>query len=285
MALTAAAVVVGGSPGAARDAFVAGGRSTTTLALREADRSAAVERAERVGRALGFSDGARLDAVRLDDRFAGEVVDEVTFLDDKGRPQAILRTTPDGRIRTAVRLGWSDATGSLTAALATSRARDLLGSIGMTAHGRPAAAVDRSGRGWMVAWPRSVGGVPVRGDGTWVRLWPDGSVHSVAVADAELAAAPSRTLPSSEARRLAEAFVATWAAGGPARGSVADLALAWIAPNDLFEPSRPDAPDPVRRLAWVARVTPTGDLASRLRSVELFIDAGDGRLLGGDVLE
>jgi hypothetical protein len=53
----------------------------------------------------------------------------------------------------------------------------------------------------------------------------------------------------------------------------------------MFEPARPDAPEPIRRLAWVARVTPIGALASRLRSIELYLDAGDGRLLGGDLLE
>lgn len=280
-----ATAALGTSPGAARDAFVAGGRSTQPVALGEAGRQMALDRAARTAQALGFPNGARRVAVRLHDLWAGIVVDEVTTYDAAGRPMAIQRTTTDGHLRTAVRLGWSDATGDLDGSAATRRATSLLDAAGIRVAGRPLAAPDRSGRGWTIAWPRQKDGVPVRGDGTWVRLWPDGSLHSVAIADAPLAPARSTPLPASDARRRAEALVASWAPGGPARGTIDGLALAWIAPNDLFDAAHPDAPEVVRRLAWVVRVTPLGDLASRLRSVELFIDAGDGRLLGGDVLE
>jgi hypothetical protein len=62
------------------------------------------------------------------------------------------------------------------------------------------------------------------------------------------------------------------------------LELAWMAPNDTFAPSRPDAPAATLRLSWVARVATTAALADSLRGLELYLDAGDGSLLGGDVL-
>ena len=57
-----------------------------------------------------------------------------------------------------------------------------------------------------------------------------------------------------------------------------------MAPNDTFSPDRPDAPSSTLRLSWVARVATTGSLADSLRGLELYVDAGDGALIGGDVL-
>ena len=62
------------------------------------------------------------------------------------------------------------------------------------------------------------------------------------------------------------------------------LDLAWVAPNDTFAPARPDAPAATLRLAWVGRVATTATLAESLRGLEVYLDAGDGSLLGGDVL-
>jgi hypothetical protein len=71
---------------------------------------------------------------------------------------------------------------------------------------------------------------------------------------------------------------------------VGDLTLvateqAWVAPNDTWDSARPDAPEPILRLAWVVRYEAHGPLAERIRLVEFWIDAGDGRLLGGDLVE
>ena len=209
----------------------------------------------------------------------------MTTFDAGGRPIAIQRFNPDGRLRTAVRLGWSTARGDLTASAARIAAASLLARAGITGLGQGVATEDPNGRGWTVSWPRRADGARVQGDGTWVRLWADGSLHSVATVDSPLAPAPPSTLTADAARRLAEAQLGGWSRDGGPVGAIAALELAWIAPNDLFDPARPDAPDPVRRLAWVVRVTPAATLASRLRALELYIDAGDGRLLGGDLLE
>ena len=60
---------------------------------------------------------------------------------------------------------------------------------------------------------------------------------------------------------------------------------AWVAPNDTWDPARPDAPDGTLRLAWIVRLQSTGSLAERMRMLEFWLDAGDGALIGGDIAE
>jgi hypothetical protein len=66
--------------------------------------------------------------------------------------------------------------------------------------------------------------------------------------------------------------------------AITTLALAWVAPNSAFDPTGPDAPGTTLRLAWVAEARTSGPLADELRAVKLFLDAGTGALIGGDVL-
>ena len=66
--------------------------------------------------------------------------------------------------------------------------------------------------------------------------------------------------------------------------TVKGLGLAWVPPNDTFAPAAPDAPSATLRLAWVARVTTSGALTENLRALEVYIDAGDGSVIGGDIL-
>jgi hypothetical protein len=66
---------------------------------------------------------------------------------------------------------------------------------------------------------------------------------------------------------------------------VVSTELAWVAPNDTFGGARADAPAAVLRLAWAVRYDTQGALAERVRSIEVWVDAGDGHLLGGDVVE
>jgi hypothetical protein len=267
--------------GAGRDAFVAGQSGTRSVALGTVERTRALDRSAAVRRALGLPDGARQSVSRLEDRFEGGVVDEITTLDAADRPVALVRLETSGRLRTAVRLGWSSATGDLNATAARRHAERLVRSAGLSMAREP-SLVGRTGHGWAVAWPRLAGGVAVRGDGTTVRLWPDGSLHSLSDVESPLASGPSQPIDRGAATSLVRSALAGW---GLTDAMLGEPVLSWVAPNDLFEPARPDAPDPVRRLAWVVRVTPMGEVASRLRAIEVHIDAGDGRLLGGDVLE
>jgi hypothetical protein len=100
-----------------------------------------------------------------------------------------------------------------------------------------------------------------------------------------LAERPGRLLAATDARRLAGAHLAGWLdARSAGQWRISGAALAWVAPNDTFESTAPDAPAPILRLAWVVRVGTSGGLAEAIRGLELYLDAGDGRLLGGDVL-
>ena len=60
--------------------------------------------------------------------------------------------------------------------------------------------------------------------------------------------------------------------------------LAWVAPNDLFAKAGADAPGATLRLAWLVTVEASGSLADQWRRLEIHLDAGDGSLLGGDIL-
>jgi hypothetical protein len=58
-----------------------------------------------------------------------------------------------------------------------------------------------------------------------------------------------------------------------------------VAPNDTWAPERPDAPAETLRLAWIVRYEASGPLSERMRLLELWVDAGDASVIGGDVAE
>ena len=161
--------------------------------------------------------------------------------------------------------------------------RRLLAAAGLTPDGAPTVTPAADG-GWRIAWQRAVGGVPVVGDGSTVTLFGDGTLHAAARRERSLAAAPAATLEVAAAERIArERLVALLGrASGDAR--IVRTRLSWVAPNDTFDGQAPDAPDPVLRLAWVVEVRTVAPLADRLQALELYLDAGDGTLLGGDLL-
>jgi hypothetical protein len=184
----------------------------------------------------------------------------------------------------AVRLGWRAPAGRrISGPAARARAATLATAAGLTRDGTPTVTSAPDG-GWRVAWQRAVGGVPVVGDGSTITLFGDGSLHAAARRERSLAAAPAATLDLAAAERIArERLVALL---GPASGQaqVARTRLSWVAPNDTFDGQAPDAPDPVLRLAWVVEVRTVAPLAHRVQALELYLDAGDGTLLGGDLL-
>ena len=77
-------------------------------------------------------------------------------------------------------------------------------------------------------------------------------------------------------------FGGRWLAGDL---SIVATERAWVAPNDSFGGPRLDAPAETLRLAWAVQLAASGALADRLRAVEVWIDAGDGQVLGGDLVE
>jgi hypothetical protein len=279
------AVAIGVPTSQGGDPFVAGGRSTRPVDLPPSAADQANMRARHLATALGLP-GVTQRVERLEDRFEHRTYDEVTSFDSAGREVAIARFETDGTVAMAVALGWHPGGGSpVDRATAETRGQALARAAGLDVRGRPTVMASTGSGGWSVGWPRVVDGVAVRGDGVRLALWPDGTFHGLNRIERPLAPAPAQPMTSAAARSAAE----TWARAQ--YGSAApDLRLgtverAWVAPNDAFAANGPDAPAETLRLAWVVRFDAVGTLADRVRQIEVWIDAGDGTLLGGDVVE
>jgi hypothetical protein len=267
------------------DPFVAGGRSTRAVDLPASQADRAKARGRQLAAALGLP-GVSQRAERLDDRFEHRTYDEVTSLDAAGREVAIARFEIDGTVAMAVVLGWHPGASSrVDRTAAEARGIALARASGLDVRGRPAVVASAGSGGWSITWSRVVDGVPVRGDGVRVGLWPDGSFHGLSRIQRPLADAPVQPMAAEVAQKAAEA----WAARryGPAATDLAvgSVERAWVAPNDTFAANGLDAPAETLRLAWLVHFDAHGTLATRLRSVEVWLDAGDASLLGGDVVE
>jgi hypothetical protein len=290
LALVAVATLVARPASQAADLhpWAAGERAMVTSAP-DADLAAAIDvRVAGLERALGLSGTAGRRFAVVDDRFQQRRVDEVTYLDQRGRPIGLVRLAPDGRLVAAVRLGYRDAfaLGSLDAAAAVSRARALVDSLGLTLPASsPTARVMMNGALWAVTWPRVVAGIAVHGDGLTVRLWRSGDLHSVTVSERPLEQ-PQSMISGEQARAaLDDLLAALMRAERSADGTVESPVLRWVAPNDRFRPSGADAPAPSLRLAYVFEMRFTGVSATIIRSVTFWIDAETAELIGGDLLQ
>jgi hypothetical protein len=280
-------LVVGAGPGQAGNDFRAGGRSTRSTPAGNDAVARAQARGRAVAAALGLP-GVSQRVERLDDLFEHRTYDEVTSLDAAGREVAITRLEPDGAVAMALSLGWHPSSGpAIDAPAAAVRAEALARAIGLAPVGRPAVRASAGAGGWSIAWPRTVDGVVVRGDGLRIALWLDGTFHGLTRSERQLAPAPAadRRIGSAAARAAAAAVVRAPSGSSAGDLQVGQVERVWVAPNDTFGGSRIDAPAEILRLAWAVRFDATGALSERVRSVEVWIDAGDGHLLGGDVVE
>jgi hypothetical protein len=281
--LAVAVIGVPASQGA--DPFVAGGPSSRTVALDRTSSDRAFGRALDLGRVLGLG-GTRQTIARLDDRFDHRVYDEVVSFDAHGREVGLTRLDTNGALLLAVRLGWAPGSGRrIAAAAAADKAIAIARTAGLTVGGAPDVHPSQGAGGWIVRWSRSVDGVPVRGDGVRVTLWSDGSFHAVAREERPLAGRPAIVMTSDTARSIALRILAARFGASANDLGVNAVEQAWVAPNDTWDPARPDAPDGTLRLAWIVRLQSTGPLAERIRMLEFWLDAGDGALIGGDIAE
>ena len=275
----------GPAPGAAGDRYRAGEPAVERRPLPADDVAAVRARGLAHAQALGLPTGSRARAARLVDRLEDRDLDEVVIRDGTGTRLAIVRMRPDGRLVAAVRLGWQGRAGAaIDAGRAAAHAAEAARAAGLSVGGPPTIARDVDG-GWRATWGRTVDGIAVLGDGASVTLFADGTLHAVAERQRALAPEPAVVLGRDRAERLARERLRTLLGAVDAeQATIVGLDLAWVAPNDTFDAAAPDAPDPVLRLAWVARARTRGALVDRLRALELYLDAGDGALLGGDLL-
>lgn len=276
-------VGVGASGSSAADPFVAGGLSTRTVALGGADADRAIGRAAELSGALGLPVGTR-SVQQFDDKFDHTVYDEVVARDGTGREVSVARFGTDGRLVMAVALGWRRPSSTGVARdVAAARAADVVRASGVAVRGP--STVRALSSGWSVQWQRVAAGVPVPGDGVRVLLWPDGSFHGLTVSERPLAAGPERRIGAGQARIIAERTVAGRYGRSATDLSIDSSRLAWVAPNDAWNAAAPDAPGETLRLAWVVTFHADGPLAERLRGLQVWLDAGTGSVVGGDVLE
>ncbi|HLQ47764.1 MAG TPA: hypothetical protein VK233_02240 [Candidatus Dormibacteraeota bacterium] len=281
--LAVAVIGVPASQGA--DPFVAGGPSSRAVALDRTSSDRALGRALDVSRALGLG-GTRQTVARLDDRFDHRIYDEVVSYDAHGREVALTRLDTNGALLLAIRLGWAPVSGRpVAAAAAADKAAAIAGAAGLPVVGVADVHQSQGAGGWVIRWPRLVDGVPVRGDGVRVTVWSDGSFHAVSREERQLAVRPASVMSAAAARSIAARIVAARFAASADALSVVAVEQSWVAPNDTWDPARPDAPDATLRLAWVVRLESSGALAERMRMLEFWLDAGDGVLIGGDIVE
>ena len=286
MPLVLLAVAVIGAPASqGADPFVAGGKSSRTVVIDQSTSDRALGRALDVNRALGIG-GIRQTVTRLDDRFDHRVYDEVASFDAHGREVGLTRLDTDGGLLLALRLGWTPGSGrSVNAAVASDKAAAIAAAAGLAVGSAPEVHRSDGAGGWVVRWPRLADGVPVRGDGIRVTVWSNGTFHAVTRNERPLAARPATVIDAAAARSLAMRIVAERFGAGADSLSATATDQAWVAPNDTWDAARPDAPDETLRLAWIVRFESADELSERMRMVEFWLDAGDGALIGGDIVE
>jgi hypothetical protein len=271
------------APAGAANPYRAGDAGIAVAVLPDGARGAAIARAGRLEATLEMPSATRWEASRLTDRFDGTTYDETTGYDASGNTVAVHRFDAQGRLTAVASLGWHTSKVTLKDGAAAARSATRLARLaGFDAAGTPTAAKTASGNGWRVAWQRAVDGIPVSGDGLRVELWPDGTLHAAVRTEHALAARPSTLIDSATAESAAVTQLGSSGAAGSA--AVSGSELRWIAPNDAFSGSLPDAPSTELRLAWVVRASATGELVGEIRGVEVYVDAGSGAVIGGDVL-
>jgi hypothetical protein len=276
----------GTSTSDAADRFVAGGPVTERAPVAADQAAIALSRAAVVRSRLGLPEPAASRVERVVDRFDGTAYDEVTESDATGRALQLQRFDAGGRLVGAVAFGWQ-ATGGppiQNAAAARARGNRLAADLGLDATGTPDVRQGSDDTGWTLTWPRIVDGVPVVGDGVRVDLWPDGRLHAIVRTERPLATRPATTLDEPKARTRAIATLGSIFGNRAGQVTIAKLGLGWVAPNSAFDPTGPDAPGATLRLAWTVEARTSGKLADGLRAVKLYLDAGTGTLIGGDVL-
>ena len=289
LALVAVATVVARPDLQAADLhrWAAGERAVVTTAP-DADVAAGIDvHVKDLERALGLAGAAGRQFSVVDDRFHQRRVDEVTYLDERGRPIGLVRLAPDGRLVAAMRLGYRDAfaLGQLDSAAVVSRARSFAESAGVTPPASsPNVRAMMNGTLWAVSWPRIVAGIAVDGDGLIVRLWRSGDLHSVTLGERPLEQ-PQGTISAERARAALDALLPGLVSSERrADGMLGSPVLRWVAANDRFRPDGADAPAPSLRLAYVFEMRFTGERAELIRRVTFWIDAETAELIGGDVL-
>jgi hypothetical protein len=236
--------------------------------------------------ALGFPTGAKRAGKHVHDGIHATDYDEVDEVDGSGRPVALTQFDPNGHLVSAVRFDAPAASSpKVSRDSAGKTAAGGLKAAGVVVTGPYQADADQIFGGWDVHWDRSQDGVRVRGDETRVRVRTDGHIQSVATVEHDLAVAPATRIASDDATNVVSGQFDRWFAGRGSGYTIGEKSLEWVGPNATFDPAKLAATPSAYRLAWVVNVKPSGAAADYLSLVTMYVDAGDGSVLGGDVVE
>ena len=225
-------------------------------------------------------EGSPAPPVREQDLRTGQAYDRVEYTLADGTPGATVEVDPaTGLPILIVRYdqpeGWD--TPATTPVTAADRGRGFVAAAGLPA---PSGAMNVSwdeGMGsWQVSWPRTASGYAVPGDGVFVNVFRGGQFAGLSVFDSPLAAIPVTLITPAQARSAALAAVTR---SRTARGiTAATPVVEWRAPNNLFDPTKSDAPDYTLVLVYRVPLTIDGD---EPLSIDVFVDAGTGAVVGG----
>jgi hypothetical protein len=267
-------------------AAIAGGIGRTEAPLSADDKPEAVARSRAARTALGMPGGVDTKAVHVKDGTRRLEYDEVMDVDAAGDAITLTQLDSSGRVLLAVRFDMPKKPQTPVGRQgALERASAGLSSAGIGVAGSPVVDETASWGGWDVSWPRTTGGVVVRGDEVRVHVRDDGQIGSVGQVVHDLAAAPSVKLTRTQARSVATKQVQAWSARSGAQFTIGEMSMQWTGANAAFEASKIGAAEQPYRLCWVVNVTPEGAAAAYASLVVLYIDAGNGTVIGGDVVE
>lgn len=284
--LTAASSTNGGSGPAVGEAARAAQPLVTETILNADDSSEVFARASAARAALGFPPGSKSAGRHVHDGLQNSDYDEVTEVDAAGQTIAMAQFDAAGRLLAALRFDSpSGSAPAVTGDAAAKTAQRGLAASGVAVSGQARVDLNPTAGGWDVHWERSQDGFAVRGDETRVHVWQDGRIQSVARVEHPLAAAPTRRLGQADAQQAVIRQVDKWFAGKDYGYAVGGLDLEWVGPNAAFDSSKVGTAPAPYRLAWVANVKPSGSASTYVQLITLYVDAGDGTVIGGDIVE
>jgi hypothetical protein len=284
--LTAANIGISSAGTVGLGAVTVGQPATVEGALFAASHPDVFARAGSTRDAFGFPVGSQRNGRHVHDGVQGSDYDEVSEVDSAGQAIALTQFANDGHLLAAVRFDSPPAAiGNVTSDTATKAAQRALSGAGITVVGQARTEANETSGGWDVHWARAQGGYSVRGDETRVHVWHDGSIQSVSRVEHQVAAGPTRLMVQADARAAVTKQCNAWFASPASGCALQGMDLEWVGPNAAFDAGKLGAASAPYKLAWVANVKPSGRAADYVQLITLYIDAGSGSVIGGDVVE
>lgn len=280
-------VVVVGRQGASAQrppGWQAGDPITETLPAPSAALQADATTAGHLAGLLGLT-GAPGPAMRQRDLRTGQEFDEIALVTPAGVETALLRLDPASGLPVMIVVlerpaGFDRQT--VDAASAPGRARDLAGQIGLPLPGvTPRVEWDPGLESWRVSWDRVIDGVPAPGDGTFLNVFPGGQFAGLSRFETPLRQAPAHPVNPAEARKAALAWAVERNVAALKDFRVERPVLEWRAANAFLTPGGSDAPEPELRLVYRVRLEYQIAGETSPQPLDLYVDAGDGSVVGG----